>query len=68
MEESFHFSSSTVLDYLELVSHSLLRRKRRRELNSRNIKKQGMMIEEGRLKEVMVKVVIMEKMPEKKTG
>ena len=46
----------------------MLRRKRRRELNSRNIKKQGMMIEEGRLKEVMVKVVIMEKMPEKKTG
>lgn len=57
---------TSLVGYLEWVSYSLLRRKRKRRYNSRDRKKQGMRIEEDMLKEVMVKVMVMRKMPEKK--
>lgn len=55
-----------VSDYLEWVSCSLLRRKRRRKHTSRDRKKPGMTIQVGMLKGVMVKVAMMENVPEKK--
>lgn len=43
-------------------------KKEEEEVHCRNKKKQEMMIEEGQWKEVMVKVVIMEKMPGNRQG
>lgn len=60
-------SLTPVLDNLKRVSFAFLRRKWRRRYTSRNKKIQGMAIEEGQWKEVMVKAVIME-MTGKQTG
>lgn len=63
------FSPQTpVLGKLEWLSFVFLRRKRRMRYTCRNKKKQGMMIEEDQWKEVLVKVVIMEKMPGDRQG